>query len=115
MIWSRRRPHSAVPGYSSQLFARFTGLGGAASAYASVVAGMLVWPAGKYAAGPSAPDLLGLLAASIAYVKRHPGRSPLPMNRYSGKGGVRAEVSGTACGHLSRFDLAWSACPYELG
>ena len=37
--------------FVTALFALFTRFGGAASAYASVVAGMLVWAAGKYAAG----------------------------------------------------------------
>ena len=69
MIWSRRRPHSAAPGCSSQrCLALFTGFGWAASAYVSVAAGMLVWAAGKYAVGLPAPYLMGVLAASIAYV-----------------------------------------------
>jgi Na+/proline symporter len=54
--------------FVAALFALFTRFGGVASAYASVVAGMLVWVAGKYAVGLTAPYLLGLLAAAIAYV-----------------------------------------------
>ena len=54
--------------FVTALFALFTRFGGAASAYASVVAGMLVWAVGKYVAGLTAPYLLGLLAATIAYV-----------------------------------------------
>jgi Na+/proline symporter len=54
--------------FVTALFALWTGFGGAASAYASVATGMVVWAAGKYAAGLSAPYLLALLAASIAYV-----------------------------------------------
>ena len=54
--------------FVTALFALFTSFGGAASAYASVVTGMVVWAAGKYAAGLSAPYLLALLAAAIAYV-----------------------------------------------
>jgi Na+/proline symporter len=54
--------------FVTALFALFTRFGGAASAYASVAAGMLVWAVGKYAAGLATPYLLGLLAASIAYV-----------------------------------------------
>jgi SSS family solute:Na+ symporter len=54
--------------FVTALFALFTGFGGVASAYASVAAGMLVWAAGKYAVGLTTPYLLGLLAATIAYV-----------------------------------------------
>ena len=54
--------------FVTALFALFTRFGGAASAYASVATGMLVWAAGKYAAGLAAPYLLGLLAALVAYV-----------------------------------------------
>jgi hypothetical protein len=54
--------------FVTALFALFTSFGGAASAYTSVVTGMVVWAAGKYAAGLSAPYLLALLAAAIAYV-----------------------------------------------
>ena len=54
--------------FVTALFALFTRFGGAASAYASVAAGMLVWAVGKYALGLTAPYLLGLLAATIAYV-----------------------------------------------
>jgi solute:Na+ symporter, SSS family len=54
--------------FITALFALFTGFGGAASAYASVATGMVVWAAGKYAVGLSAPYLLALVAALIAYV-----------------------------------------------
>jgi Na+/proline symporter len=54
--------------FVTALFALFTRFGGVASAYASVAAGMLVWAAGKYAVGLATPYLLGLLAATIAYV-----------------------------------------------
>jgi Na+/proline symporter len=54
--------------FVTALFALFTRLGGAASAYASVASGMLVWAIGKYAAGLTAPYLLGLVAALVAYV-----------------------------------------------
>jgi solute:Na+ symporter, SSS family len=54
--------------FVAALFALFTRFGGAASAYASVASGMLVWAIGKYAAGLTAPYLLGLLAALVAYV-----------------------------------------------
>jgi Na+/proline symporter len=54
--------------FVTALFALFTRFGGAASAYASVAAGMLVWAAGKYAVGLTAPYLLGLAAAAVAYV-----------------------------------------------
>lgn len=54
--------------FVTALFALFTGFGGAASAYTSVVAGMLVWATGKYAFGLATPYLLGLLAAFVGYV-----------------------------------------------
>jgi solute:Na+ symporter, SSS family len=54
--------------FVTALFALFTRFGGPASAYVSVVAGMLVWAAGKYAFELTAPYLLGLLAAAIGYV-----------------------------------------------
>jgi len=54
--------------FVTALFALFTRFGGIASAYASVLTGMLVWAVGKYAVGLPAPYLLGLLAAAIAYV-----------------------------------------------
>jgi len=54
--------------FVTALFALFTGFASAASAYVSVATGMVVWAAGKYAVGLSAPYLLALLAASIAYV-----------------------------------------------
>jgi hypothetical protein len=50
------------------LFALFTRFGGPASAYTSVVSGMLVWAVGKYGFDLTAPYLLGLLAATIGYV-----------------------------------------------
>jgi Na+/proline symporter len=53
--------------FVTALFALFTRFGGPASAYASVCAGMVVWAAGKIA-GITAPYLLGLLAATLAYV-----------------------------------------------
>jgi Na+/proline symporter len=54
--------------FVTALFALFTRFGGPASAYVSVVAGMLVWAAGKYAFDLTAPYLLGLLAATVGYV-----------------------------------------------
>ena len=54
--------------FVTALFALFTGFASAASAYVSVATGMVVSAAGKYAVGLSAPYLLALLAASIAYV-----------------------------------------------
>lgn len=54
--------------FITALFALFTRFGGPASAYTSVVAGMLVWAAGRYAFGLTAPYLLGLLAALVGYV-----------------------------------------------
>jgi Na+/proline symporter len=54
--------------FVAMLFALFTRFGGPASAYASVVSGMLVWAVGKYGFDLTAPYLLGLLAATIGYV-----------------------------------------------
>lgn len=54
--------------FVATLFALFTRFGGAPSAYASVVAGMVVWAAGKYGLGIATPYLFGLLAALIGYV-----------------------------------------------
>jgi solute:Na+ symporter, SSS family len=54
--------------FVATLFALFTSFGGPASAYTSVLAGMLVWAVGKYALGLTAPYLLGLLAATVAYL-----------------------------------------------
>jgi Na+/proline symporter len=54
--------------FVAMLFALFTRFGGPASAYTSVVSGMLVWAVGKYGFDLTAPYLLGLLAATIGYV-----------------------------------------------
>jgi Na+/proline symporter len=53
--------------FVATLFALFTKLGGPLSAYTSVIAGMLVWAAGKYL-GVGTPYLLGLAAALVGYV-----------------------------------------------
>ena len=54
--------------FVTALFALFTRFGGPASAYTSVLAGMLVWAVGKYGFNLTAPYLLGLLAATVGYV-----------------------------------------------
>jgi solute:Na+ symporter, SSS family len=54
--------------FVATLFALFSRFGGPASAYASILAGMLVWAVGKYAFELSVPYLLGLLAALAGYV-----------------------------------------------
>ena len=54
--------------FVTALFALFTRFGGPASAYTSVLAGMLVWAVGKYGLDLTAPYLLGLLAATVGYV-----------------------------------------------
>jgi Na+/proline symporter len=54
--------------FVATLFALFTRFGGPLSAYASIVAGMIVWAGGKYGLGLATPYLLGLLAALAAYV-----------------------------------------------
>jgi Na+/proline symporter len=54
--------------FVTALFALFTRFGGPASAYVSIAAGMLVWAAGKYVFGLTAPYLTGLSAAAIGYV-----------------------------------------------
>jgi len=53
--------------FVATLFALFTKLGGPLSAYTSVMAGMVVWAAGKYL-GVETPYLLGLSAALVGYV-----------------------------------------------
>ena len=54
--------------FVTALFALFSRFGGPRSAYVSIVAGMVVWAAGKYALGLAAPYLLGLSAALVGYV-----------------------------------------------
>ena len=54
--------------FVTALFALFTQFGGPASAYTSVVMGMLVWAVGRYGFDLTAPYLLGLLAATLGYV-----------------------------------------------
>jgi Na+/proline symporter len=54
--------------FVATLFALYTGFGGPASAYASIVTGMLLWAAGDYLFGLTAPYLLGLSGAALAYV-----------------------------------------------
>ncbi len=48
-------------------FGLFTGWGGAASAYAAIVAGAVVWAGGKYIFELQAPYVTGVLAAVAAY------------------------------------------------
>jgi Na+/proline symporter len=54
--------------FVATLFALYTRFGGPASAYASIGAGMLLWAAGDYLLGLTAPYLLGLSGATLAYV-----------------------------------------------
>jgi Na+/proline symporter len=54
--------------FVTSLFALFTRFGGPVSAFASIAAGMLVWAGGKYVLDVPAPYVMGLLAATIAYV-----------------------------------------------
>jgi SSS family transporter len=49
------------------VFGLFTGWGGAASAYAAIAAGALVWACGKFALDLQAPYVCGVLAALFAY------------------------------------------------
>ena len=50
------------------LFGLFSRLGGAASAYAALVAGVVVWAAGEYWLGWSTPYLAAVAAALLAYL-----------------------------------------------
>ena len=50
------------------LFGLFGRIGGAASAYAALVAGMVVWAAGEYWLGWSTPYIVAVAAALTAYV-----------------------------------------------
>jgi Na+/proline symporter len=45
----------------------FTRWGGAASAYAAIIVGAVVWACGKYALELQAPYVCGVIAASVAY------------------------------------------------
>jgi Na+/proline symporter len=54
--------------FVATLFALFSRLGGAPSAYASILTGMVLWAVGAYALGLTAPYLLGLSGAAVAYV-----------------------------------------------
>lgn len=54
--------------FVATLFALFTTFGGPLSAYASIVAGMLVWVGARYGLGLATPYLLGLGAALVGYV-----------------------------------------------
>jgi solute:Na+ symporter, SSS family len=54
--------------FVATLFALFTRLGGPPSAYASIVTGMALWAVGAYLLGLTAPYLLGLSGAAVAYV-----------------------------------------------
>jgi Na+/proline symporter len=54
--------------FVATLFALFTRFGGPASAYASIVSGMALWAVGDYLLGLTAPYLLGLSGAAVAYV-----------------------------------------------
>jgi Na+/proline symporter len=48
-------------------FGLFTGWGGAASAYAAIIAGAVVWAGGKYLLELQAPYISGILTAVAAY------------------------------------------------
>jgi len=54
--------------FVATLFALFTRFGGPASAYASIISGMALWAVGDYLLGLTAPYLLGLSGAAVAYV-----------------------------------------------
>jgi Na+/proline symporter len=54
--------------FVTTLFALWSRIGGPASAYASVAAGMAVWALGKYVLALTVPYLLGLGAAAVAYM-----------------------------------------------
>ncbi|MGE3066036.1 MAG: sodium:solute symporter family protein, partial [Hyphomicrobiaceae bacterium] len=54
--------------FVAALFALFTRFGGAASAYASIAAGLLVWLAGRYVADLSAPYAIALCCSVAIYV-----------------------------------------------
>ena len=53
--------------FVATLFALYTRFGGPASAYASIISGMLLWAIGDYLLGLTAPYLLGLSGAALAY------------------------------------------------
>jgi SSS family solute:Na+ symporter len=57
------------------LFGLFTGVGGTHSAYASLIAGMLVWAAGEYVFAWPTPYLIALATAVLAYLAAVPFRA----------------------------------------
>jgi Na+/proline symporter len=89
--------------FVTALFALFTRFGGPLSAYASVVSGMLVWATGKYLASP-APYLMGLLAATAAYVflalieARPASRPVLPAQQSRASDGASAQPTDACHG-----------------
>ena len=50
------------------LFGLFTSFGGAWAALAALLAGSLVWAAGRFALGLSVPYLIALVSALVVYV-----------------------------------------------
>ena len=64
--------------FVATLFALFTRFGGPASAYASILSGMALWAVGDYLLGLTAPYLLGLSGATVAYA----GMALLPGQRH---------------------------------
>ena len=93
--------------FVTALFALFTRFGGAASAYASVAPGMLVWAIGKYAAGLTAPYLLGLVGGPCRL--RRCCVAGVRANEQSFRKQAAQKLSlrrvCERCGHLSRSAL----------
>ena len=65
------------------IFGLFTPWGGAASAYAAIGAGALVWACGKYVFDLQAPYVCGVIAAVIAYASAAVLARAAPMERRS--------------------------------
>ena len=74
--------------FVTALFALFTRFGGAASAYASVAAGMLVWAAGKYAVGTGHALPFRVAGGHDRLRRRCFAGAPTQMNNHSEIGGV---------------------------
>ncbi len=61
------------------LFGLFSNVGGARSAYASLIAGVVVWAAGEYLFAWPTPYLIALATALGAYLAAAPFRARAPV------------------------------------
>ena len=104
--------------FVATLFALFTRFGGPASAYASIISGMVVWAIGKYALELSVPYLLGLLAAFLGYVAFARVDAQASSERSSGRSKVNfaapaAICLGAATMHAPRHQFCHKFWPFS--